>query len=76
MESLNTQVAANVRAEMARRRARQSDLAQVLDLSQSAVSKRLAGTIPLDLDELGGIATFLNVPIENLLRVTAAKESA
>ena len=67
MESLSTQVAANVRAEMARQRKRQADLGEVLGLTQGAVSKRMSGTVALDVDEVGKIAAFLGVPVSSLL---------
>lgn len=71
MESLSTQVAANVRAEMARQRKRQADLGEVLGLTQGAVSKRMSGTVALDVDEIGKIADFLGVPVSSLLDVAA-----
>lgn len=72
MESLSTQVAANVRAEMARQRKRQADLGEVLGLTQGAVSKRLNGAVALDVDEVGKIARFLDVPVASLLGTVAA----
>ena len=72
MESLSTQVAANVRAEMARQRKRQADLGEVLGLTQGAVSKRMSGTVALDVDEVGKIASFLGVPVSALLEGVAA----
>ena len=71
MESLSTQVAANVRAEMARQRKRQADLGEVLGLTQGAVSKRMSGTVALDVDELGKIADFLGIPATTLIEVAA-----
>ena len=72
MESLSTQVAANVRAEMARQRKRQADLGEVLGLTQGAVSKRLNGAVALDVDEVGKIARFLDVSVASLLGTVAA----
>jgi transcriptional regulator with XRE-family HTH domain len=72
MESLSTQVAANVRAEMARQRKRQSDLGDVLGLTQGAVSKRMSGTVALDVNEVGKIAEFLGVPVSALLGDTVS----
>ena len=72
MESLSTTVAANVRAEMARQRKRQADLGDVLGLTQGAVSKRMSGSVALDVDEVGKIATFLGVPVAALLGEVAA----
>ena len=71
MESLSTQVAANVRAEMARQRKRQADLGEVLGLTQGAISKRMSGTVALDVDEVGKIAAFLGVPVSSLVEDAA-----
>ena len=72
MESFSTTVAANVRAEMARQRKRQSDLGEVLGLTQGAVSKRMSGIVALDVDELGKIAGFLGVDVAALIESSAA----
>lgn len=53
-------VAATVRAECARRRLTQATLADALGLSQAAVSRRLAGTTPFELDELAVVAPLLD----------------
>lgn len=60
-------VAAAIRGEMARKGFTQTDLAEALGTSQSAISRRLAGEVPLDVDELDAIAGFLSVPAESLL---------
>ena len=67
METISTTVAANVRAEMARQKKRQTDLGEALGLTQGAVSKRLSGAVALDVNELGVIAEFLGVPVERLV---------
>jgi transcriptional regulator with XRE-family HTH domain len=66
------QVAANLRAEIARQRISQRDLANYLGLSQQSVSARLLGRIPLDVNELVRVAEFLNVPLGTLLPVDLA----
>lgn len=58
---------ANVRAEMARRSVTQERLAEALDLSQAAVSARLRGKTPFDINELHTIAEFLEVSLSALL---------
>lgn len=63
---------ANVRGEMARRGVTQAQLAKVLGLSQAAVSARLRGETPFDINELARIAGFLDVPVERLLEGVAA----
>lgn len=60
-------VAANVRAEVARRRARQTDLAALLGISQQAMSRRLTGEVAFDVDELQALASHLEVPASELL---------
>ena len=52
-----------VRVLMVRRRMTQADLAEVLDLGQSEVSKRLRGTVPFRFDEIVFIADYFGVSI-------------
>lgn len=52
---------------MARRKTLQSEVASHLGISQTAVSKRLAGTIPFDINELVSIAELLGVNVAVLL---------
>jgi transcriptional regulator with XRE-family HTH domain len=65
-----------VRAEMARHRVAQNAVAAHLGLSQTAISKRLAGTVPFDINELTRTAELLGVDLADLLpraeKVTAA----
>lgn len=56
-------IGANVRAEMARRGISQTALAMRLQKSQTAVSKRLRGETPFDVNELATVAAALNVPM-------------
>lgn len=68
METTPSEVAGrNIRAEMARRGISQTDLAHRLNLSQAAVSKRLRGVTPLDVNELYSIGTLLDVPVSVLM---------
>jgi transcriptional regulator with XRE-family HTH domain len=60
-------VAANVRAELARQRKSQTELAQALSLPQSAVSRRCVGRVPFDINELTIVARFLGVSLDLLL---------
>lgn len=57
---------ANVRAEMARKKVSQTELATHLGLSQTSVSARLGGRIAFDINELHAIASFLGVPLSAL----------
>lgn len=60
-------VAGNIRAEMARQKRQGNDLAAILKMSQTAVSRRLNGQVGLDIDELFTVAAWLNVPVTALL---------
>lgn len=60
-------VAATVRAELARRRVQQATVAEALSLSQTAVSRRLAGLIPFNVDELVQVARLLDMSVHDLL---------
>ena len=67
----NAKVAAAVRAEAARSRVSQSRIAATLDLSQAAVSRRMSGVTPFELDELPKVAEILDVPLSHLLKESA-----
>jgi predicted XRE-type DNA-binding protein len=58
---LREQVAAEVRAHMARVRINQTQLAEALGITQSSVSKRLRGVIAFNTDELEQVASVLGV---------------
>lgn len=57
----------NLRAEMARRGIRQTDLAEVLGMSQASLSNRLAGKAEWKLSELQVIAQHMGIPLTRLL---------
>lgn len=59
-------VASNLRAEMARQRISQGQLAIALNISQSAAQRRVVGITPLDVNELAAAAELLGVPISTL----------
>ena len=65
-------VAAEVRAELARRENPQSGLVGVLHMSEVSVSRRLRGETPFDINELVAVADFLGVPVASLLPGGAA----
>lgn len=73
-ESFSATVGATVRAELARRKRNQRELAEALGISQTQVSRRLAGEIAFNVDELAIVAAFLGVPM-SLLIATAPVES-
>lgn len=57
----------NIRAEMARKRKRQAEMASVLGIAQSGVSARMSGKTPFDLNELYAVARWLDVSVKALL---------
>lgn len=61
-----TTVADNIRAEMARRRVRQRDLADRIGVNQQAMSNRLCGITPLSAREIQIIADTLGCHAETL----------
>lgn len=66
-QSPTTFVSANVRAEMARRRITQQQVAEALGLKQGSVSKRLNGRVPWDVNEVSTVADLLGVPVSALI---------
>lgn len=69
-------VAANVRAEMARRQATQSSLARALGTSQQALSRRLSGEVDFTVGELFDIAEQFDIDIDVLTDLHQAKRAA
>lgn len=65
-------VAANVRAELARKGITQTDLAVKLNKSQPFISRRLSGRVAFDVADLASIAEVLNIPITSLITEVAA----
>ncbi|HEY9416348.1 MAG TPA: helix-turn-helix transcriptional regulator [Pseudonocardia sp.] len=61
------EVADVVRAELARRRIGQREVAQALEMSQPAVSRRLAGEVAFDVDDLAKLAGLLEMDPRDLL---------
>lgn len=71
--SLTTgQVAAEIRAELARRKISGRSLAVQLGWSTTTGHRRLSGTQPLTVEDIARIADFLGVPIGQLLPDVAA----
>ena len=60
-------VAANVRAELARRRITQTDVAQRLGVSRQNVAQRLNGSVDFRVGELIAVADMLGITILELL---------
>lgn len=67
---VGVQVAAEVRAEMARQEISQQALADRLGWQQSRLSRRLTGgktAVPFTVAELGAVAAALGVPVAHFL---------
>lgn len=60
-------VGRNVRAEMARNDLTQADIAARLRLTQPAVSRRLTGDVPFNVDELSIVSRAVGVPLSRLV---------
>lgn len=67
LESHAAEVAAEIRAEMARQMRRVEDLSAAIDLSVPTVRKSLKGTRPVRPRELKAICDFLDVDVEDLI---------
>lgn len=61
---------ATIRAEMARQRITQTELAVALSIPQTQVSARLRGAVEWRVTELLGVAELLGVPASTLLADT------
>lgn len=65
--ALSARVAEEIRVLLTRRRMSGRKLAEALGVSQSAMSARLTGVTPIDLNDLERIAGILNVEVTDLL---------
>lgn len=61
---------------MARQQKTGSELAQVLNCSQSSASRRMTGEISLDLDEIAVISDWLNIPPFAFVTVSSNNQEA
>ena len=66
--TLSTIVNDNIRAEAARRRLRQADIAERMHVNRIKVADRMRGRTPWTLDELETVAGLFGVKPEVLLR--------
>lgn len=65
--TLADSVAAEVRAQLARRQLAGSSLAAFIGKSEMYVSRRLRADVPFDLNDLEQIAGFLGIAVADLL---------
>ena len=68
-ENFRAQIAANVRAELARAQIRPAHLPKLLGKSQPYWHRRVNGQLPFDTDDLAGLATLLGVDPQRFLEV-------
>jgi transcriptional regulator with XRE-family HTH domain len=68
-DELSKTTGAEVRAGLARRNLTQQQLGEHLGISRTAIGHRLAGTVPFKVPELLKTATFIGVPLEQLLPI-------
>ena len=61
---------------MGRKRVTQAQVAQALGMSQAAVSRRLGGQLPFDVDDLARLADLFGTEVSELLGITARPYSA
>lgn len=66
-DTLNSRAAANIRAELARRRITQEEFAERVGLGRSTLTQTLTGETRITLDRLELIATALDVEPAKLL---------
>ena len=69
--TLREHIASEVRAEMARRRVVDAEIAHHLGQNQQWFSRRKLGYVPFDAAELVLIADYLGVPVTQLLGLVA-----
>lgn len=71
-DDLQQAIAAEVRAEVARQKRSQAQIAECLGIHQTAVSKKLRGDRDFTLPELVLVAELLRVPVTNFLPAQGA----
>lgn len=69
-DSCREQIAAEVRAELARQNWTQLDAAQIIGLPKQAVQVRLAGKRSFRAEELARLAAALKVPVTRFMPTT------
>lgn len=74
--NLRETVAANVRAELGRSRITQSRAAAETKISEAALSKRLNGRIPFDVDQIAALAALVGVDPSMLLAPAPVKAAS
>ncbi len=68
-------IAEEVRALLGRRDMSRSELGRRIGISQSAISRRVGGLEPFDVDELEAVASVLGVGVADLLPSTRVTDT-
>jgi transcriptional regulator with XRE-family HTH domain len=76
VQTYNEIVAGEVRAEIARQRRGQVELAAELGWTQAFLSRRLTGSVAFSTDEVEHVARVLGVPLTQFTAVRAAPDKA
>jgi transcriptional regulator with XRE-family HTH domain len=74
--AINQQVGAAVRAELARKRRTQAELAEALQVSPATIGARLNGDREFGVGQLCAIAEWLDVDVLDLFPTSSASGSA
>lgn len=70
MVDINNVIVRNILAVMRKKGLKQTELANVLNVSRQTMSKMLGGSRMISAPELHNIAEFLGVSMENLVKAT------
>jgi transcriptional regulator with XRE-family HTH domain len=68
-QTVGERTAANLRAELARRKLSGRDLAKACRWSSTTAWRRLTGEVPMTVDELAAVAEWLAIPVNELMGV-------
>lgn len=71
-QTYSEQVAATIRAEVARHRITHLQIAERLDVTQATVSRKLSGKQAFTLNEVAAVADLLGLPVGALYGEQAA----
>jgi transcriptional regulator with XRE-family HTH domain len=66
-QTANERVAAQIRAFMAARKKRSSELAELLHITADTANRRVQGAGPFDFNDVEKIAAWLNVPVSHIV---------
>ena len=76
MADARQEVAASVRAYLARKRMSVREAARRLGIGQTALHRRVTGEIPFDVGEIVALAALLDVPVDRFFADTAELATA